>query len=448
MFSVQPHGLGRPFDPGLMGLLGSPHAVIILMAGLLLVLERIGRREKDASREKWLVWAFAAVLARETLMLGTRVFHLLSGPPPAHPVGPGPIFGVWSEHVVALVLVAAFLRFLTAKEQPARAYLIGGATVLTALAAAILIAGAPPAADIARQFRHPPLAPAVMNFVGLATMIAALALTYRNVPASARLVAYCGVGAFVFRDLVGFGVTLSAPVRGAPPGHPILGAATIVGLMLFGYLFIQQRAVAAHTDLELLEGLVKERTSELESALEQLSEANVLLVEQSSVDSLTGVRNRRSFDEKLFVEWARAVRSGAPVGVALVDIDNFKAINDRFGHPAGDECLIRVAAALQAGARRPGDVVARHGGDEFAVLLPGADRANVVRLLDGIRGEIANLRGGSGSPDLAFTVSVGAASARPGEGGSVEELIRLADEELYRAKQGGKNRVGAVGVEV
>ncbi|HYF60117.1 MAG TPA: diguanylate cyclase [Burkholderiaceae bacterium] len=161
------------------------------------------------------------------------------------------------------------------------------------------------------------------------------------------------------------------------------------------------------------------------------------------IDGLTGVANRRHFDERLAVDWRRAQRERTPLSLMLVDVDQFKLYNDRYGHQAGDDCLRRVAALASAEIRRPGDLLARYGGEEFAMLLPDTPAEGAARLAarlvervfaEGLVHETSRV-----AP--VVTVSVGAATARPSiEGGDVERLVRLADRRLYEAKLSGRNR--------
>lgn len=159
------------------------------------------------------------------------------------------------------------------------------------------------------------------------------------------------------------------------------------------------------------------------------------------MDGLTGVANRRRFEEYLETEWRRCRRSETSLTILMVDIDNFKHYNDTYGHPAGDACLKAVARALSATVRRASDLTARYGGEEFACILPETDRAGgravVDKLLEAVRGLTIPHEGtGPG----VVTVSIGLASAVPSGEATAKDLVASADARLYEAKERGRNR--------
>jgi diguanylate cyclase (GGDEF)-like protein len=160
-------------------------------------------------------------------------------------------------------------------------------------------------------------------------------------------------------------------------------------------------------------------------------------------DGLTGVANRRAFDERLGAEWRRCGRAGLPIALILVDIDHFKPYNDHYGHQAGDATLRLVADAMRRSAGRAQDVVARYGGEEFAILLPqesalGAEQVAVKLLAELDALNIAH----AASPNGRLTASMGISACVPGEGPPAQ-LVRAADALLYQAKAAGRNRYQA-----
>lgn len=161
----------------------------------------------------------------------------------------------------------------------------------------------------------------------------------------------------------------------------------------------------------------------------------------SRTDALTGLCNRRAFDEKLAAEWSRCKRDGTPLSLLLFDLDRFKLFNDTYGHQAGDECLRSVAAAMRGQVRRPADMTARYGGEELAVLLPGTDKAGAVRVAEKIRLETARLGIPHAGNEPAGVVTLSGGVAFIAEVGSSSGLVDRADTALYEAKRSGRNRI-------
>ena len=165
------------------------------------------------------------------------------------------------------------------------------------------------------------------------------------------------------------------------------------------------------------------------------------------IDALTGCLDRGGFDETLGREWNRAMRGRNSVGLVFVDVDAFKDVNDRFGHQVGDEALRAIAHAIVGEAKRSGDAVGRYGGDEFVVVIPGADLPGALAFGERVRASVSTLRLRVDGAAVPLSVSVGAASATPSMRVKREELVRRADRAVYRAKEAGRNRAVAVAVE-
>ena len=174
----------------------------------------------------------------------------------------------------------------------------------------------------------------------------------------------------------------------------------------------------------------------------KLEEANARLERLSATDGLTGIGNRRAFDTALQLEWNRAAREGTCISLIVLDVDWFKAFNDEYGHPAGDDCLRTIASTLESALRRPPDFAGRFGGEEFVALLPGIDAAGAAEAAERLRclvmkTGLSHFR----SPLSLVTISLGVATACPHAGGEPQTLIEMADRALYRAKQLGRNRM-------
>jgi diguanylate cyclase (GGDEF)-like protein len=175
--------------------------------------------------------------------------------------------------------------------------------------------------------------------------------------------------------------------------------------------------------------------------LRRRTEAEHELAVIATTDSLTGLCNRRRLDEVVASEWSRAKRVHSPIAVLMIDVDCFKAYNDKYGHQAGDRALAAVAECIAKSANRPADLCARYGGEEFAVLLPGETVEGAFEIAERIRGNVLSLRASQHQdPEMVPTVSVGVASMVPYGGLDPRDLIKAADGALYEAKRRGRNR--------
>jgi diguanylate cyclase (GGDEF)-like protein len=175
----------------------------------------------------------------------------------------------------------------------------------------------------------------------------------------------------------------------------------------------------------------------------ELKNARDLLESLAMIDAVTGIANRRRFDETLELEWKRAMRSRSSLSVGLADLDFFKRLNDTYGHARGDECLRAVAQALQATARRPSDLVARYGGEEFGIIIPESDAPAMRALLQNALNAVRNLAFAHSASDVAthVTISIGAVTLVPAvAGGDILSTLEAADRLLYDAKQMGRNQ--------
>jgi diguanylate cyclase (GGDEF)-like protein/PAS domain S-box-containing protein len=178
------------------------------------------------------------------------------------------------------------------------------------------------------------------------------------------------------------------------------------------------------------------------AAFDKIKALNRKLEKLSYLDELTGLPNRRFFDDTCSREWRGAVREQKRFSFIMADIDYFKEINDHYGHSVGDKCIAAVAKALSSALRGPNDIVARYGGDEFIAVLPDADLAGVQAVAGKMLENIAGLNiENAHSPFGKLSVSIGAAGGMPEKGSHWKALAAAADQALYNAKENGKNQV-------
>lgn len=230
------------------------------------------------------------------------------------------------------------------------------------------------------------------------------------------------VGYRILEVLAGRGVILSSMVTA--PLQTATFLASIVTLMLLASgitLMIQERAE------------------------DELEAANLKLADLANTDGLTGLANRRRFDQAMAAESARAKRSGRPLAILMIDIDWFKKYNDQYGHQAGDDCLKRVAAVLQNSARRKGsDLAARYGGEEFTIISADTDADQAAMLANSICQAVAAMQIPHNESSYGkVTISIGFAAGTIDHASGAEALLKRADTALYEAKNSGRNRIAA-----
>ena len=185
---------------------------------------------------------------------------------------------------------------------------------------------------------------------------------------------------------------------------------------------------------------IEEELREEKDKVEDLAKKLLMI---STQDGLTGISNRRHFDEFLANEWGRAARSSSPISLILCDIDNFKAYNDHYGHQKGDKCLCRIASILSDCARRGGDLAARYGGEEFAIILSDTNIADALLVARQLHAGICEqaIPHAASDVDNIVTASFGVATIVPNKDIPSSQLISIADKALYKAKQSGRNQV-------
>ncbi|HSL19234.1 MAG TPA: sensor domain-containing diguanylate cyclase [Methylomirabilota bacterium] len=228
---------------------------------------------------------------------------------------------------------------------------------------------------------------------------------------------------------------------------PLEAMGTRIGFLFFSS---QQANVYSADHVQLLESLSGQLSLAIEKSrlydrlletTRELEEANRRLEHAAATDALTGIANRRVFDERLESEWRRCQRNRQPLSVVMIDIDHFKPFNDRHGHTAGDGCLRAVAGSLSESFGRATDLVARYGGEEFAVILSEAPHDQALERAEDLRRRVAALELPEVPAEIRVTLSAGVATVVPDERSTAGDLLRCADSALYTAKREGRNRV-------
>ncbi|MFZ5724251.1 MAG: sensor domain-containing diguanylate cyclase [Pseudomonadota bacterium] len=363
----------------------------------------------------------------------------------------GAVILAWLIMVTGLAFTASFLDI--EHRMPLLSSWLDGAeiTLLLGLGASLL---AP------TELVFPLLLPVVIGY-GLVVSCTGLYAMRRRVPLA---------GAYTVGTLLLlFGVELSVLNQFGLVGYRIaIGDAMLVGILLqaivLGWalaqhlrearharraaqqeaLARQEEALAAqHRITQQMEARVNERSNALWQAMRQLEHTHRQLSDLSRRDGLTGVHNRRYFDERYPELVQLASRHERPLAVLLIDVDHFKKLNDQRGHAVGDECLRLIASTLRDVVSRSTDLVARYGGEEFVVVLPETSQEGALAIAESLRAAVAQLRVSNDNSELKFSISVGVVMHTPDPGEDGRKILTDADAALYRAKHNGRNRVEA-----
>jgi len=191
---------------------------------------------------------------------------------------------------------------------------------------------------------------------------------------------------------------------------------------------------------DLLEDRVQERTLELHITLQELEEANSELEKKNTLDELTGLFNRRFYDQKILAEYRRSKRNRTPLSLIIIDIDHFKEVNDNYGHLAGDQCLVWISNHLKQSLKRSSDMAFRYGGEEFCLILPDTDTKGAMALVEALRKNIEQQVCAHNDTQISLTISSGICTYIQQDDVQPEQLFSRADKALYEAKHNGRNQ--------
>ena len=199
---------------------------------------------------------------------------------------------------------------------------------------------------------------------------------------------------------------------------------------------------------EQLESRVQERTLELNIALQELEAVNQELKEKNTLDELSGLYNRRYYDQKILAEFRRSRRNLTPLSLILVDIDHFKNVNDSFGHLVGDKCIVEVASMIKSLLRRSSDVSCRYGGEEFCLILPETDEKGALALAEEICQSLRQQNIYNNEKIIKLTVSCGVTTYQQEKDVTPEIIFECVDKALYKAKQAGRDQVQVMPINI
>ena len=412
--------------------------------------DRIERTEDFWRRRTWLT-AAAAVLGLG--MWSMHFFGALEDPYPSE--------AVYSLRFVVICLVIAIaaawmaLRLIVWRPESGQRLLLSGVIFGVGLCAMHFLGEDALRSTVVTTIRPAWILLALLCGTALSTLALWMVFSENHEPAVSEWMRVGGSAlmgsAFVFTHMLALRALTLAPlpayerahgsVRGSGVGETaLLVTLGLVLLVTLGTAAIDKRR---YRELSQLHAALATSQQALLRSEGQLREANALLSELSIRDSLTGLYNRRRFDEVFDTEWRRSLRTMRPLSLLMIDVDCFKALNANYGHQRGDECLREIARVLEEQPRRGHDIVARFGGEEFAVLLPGADIPGAMRIAYKIRQSVEDLQieHRESLTGAWVTVSVGVCSRVPLIGQGPSDMVYEADMALYLAKQLGRNRV-------
>ena len=410
---------------------------------ILLVVAHSKLREQSEPREALLMWGFGISLARELLMILVKVFQAYSlidtvalhqfFPPLEHAL----------TSIGRVVVAAAFILYLVKDRRLTNRYLWSSvtATVLCYFATFWWWADfiqANPESKFGQTWCD-----WLFRINGSAWMAVAIFYLWSRTTGWVRNTVTVALSLFFLDDFLKL-PDMALKEQYEPIFATVRHSLSLAAILPLGYIYIRDQALEVKNAVHLLESRVQDRTAELEEAMAHLSQANTQLEALSTEDPLTGLKNRRYFDNALRKEYRRALRHQDHLSLLVVDADHFKAINDRYGHPFGDIVLKRLAGVISDTIGRSGDVSARFGGEEFVVLLPDTDRLHSLQIAEKIRSRIAALTLEAKGETVTVTASIGVACVVPRTPDDGSELLAAADRALYLAKENGRNRVQAV----
>ena len=412
--------------------------------------ERLDRAQSFWGRRLW-VTAAATVMG-----LGMWSMHFFSALE-----DPSPVEAVYSLRLVVLCLLIAVstswmgFRLVAWQQKLSWPRLLSGSlTLALGIAAMHAVGVAALASDTVASVNSVVLLAALLLNILFTLLAVWMVFGERSHPAGAEWMrvggaAVMGAGAAAFHLISVRALVLvplaSRAVHGDARGSAVGETALLVtvGLVLLVTLGTAAIDKRRYSELARLHSELATSQQALLRSEGQLREANALLSELSIRDGLTGLYNRRRFDQVFEMEWRRSLRSMRPLALLMIDVDFFKDLNDAYGHQRGDDCLRELAQLLEEQPRRGHDVVARFGGEEFVVLLPGAEASGALRIAENIRRavEAQRMEHKTSSAGSCVTVSIGVSSRVPLVGETSESMLYDADMALYMAKQRGRNRV-------